>query len=71
MRRRPGPGRVVRMGKAARTISDHLDPRVKERRPLTEIPLTLPTDLVVSGGRIYIRTRRSGAAREQAEAGRS
>jgi hypothetical protein len=40
------------------TISDDLGFRTSGR-PMTEIPLTLLTGLVVAGGCVYIRTRRA------------
>ena len=59
MNRPPGAARMRRLAKTTTAISSDLGFRISERSPAGEIPLTLQTDLVVAGGRVYIRTRRA------------
>jgi hypothetical protein len=59
MRRRPATARVLHMTNARSTVTDGVGLRITEPSSRTEIPVTLWTDLVVAGQRVYIRTRRA------------
>jgi hypothetical protein len=58
MNRRPGTGRVLRMRKATRTAPQDIRVRLGRQNTRSDSPLTLWTDFLVAGGRVYIRTHR-------------